>query len=50
MPVKVASAGFRAELLDGRPHCPRLDVWYKAFDVKPDDKLYLAPEERVKVW
>ncbi|GAA4012334.1 M13 family metallopeptidase [Sphingomonas swuensis] len=27
-----------------------LDAWYKAFDVKPGDKLYLAPEQRVKVW
>ena len=27
-----------------------IDAWYKAFDVKPGDKLYLAPEKRVKVW
>ncbi|MCG9965425.1 M13 family metallopeptidase [Shewanella cutis] len=27
-----------------------LDAWYTAFDVKPGDKLYLAPEERVKIW
>ena len=27
-----------------------LDAWYTAFDVQPDDKLYLAPEARVKVW
>ncbi len=27
-----------------------LDAWYKAFDVKEGDKLYLAPEKRVKVW
>ncbi len=27
-----------------------IDAWYKAFDVKPDDKLYLPPEKRVKVW
>jgi putative endopeptidase len=27
-----------------------IDAWYKAFDVKPGDKLYLAPEARVKVW
>jgi len=24
--------------------------FYKAFDVKPGDKLYLAPEDRVKIW
>jgi putative endopeptidase len=27
-----------------------LDAWYEAFDVKPGDKLYLAPEERVRLW
>lgn len=27
-----------------------LDAWYKAFDVKEGDKLYLAPDKRVKVW
>jgi putative endopeptidase len=26
------------------------DAWYKAFDVKPGDALYLAPAERVKIW
>lgn len=26
------------------------DAWYQAFDVKPGDKLYLAPADRVKVW
>jgi len=27
-----------------------LDEWYVAFDVKPDDELYLPPEQRVRVW
>ncbi|MBD8655757.1 M13 family metallopeptidase [Oxalobacteraceae sp. CFBP 13730] len=27
-----------------------VDAWYKAFDVKPTDKLYLPPEKRVKIW
>ena len=27
-----------------------LDAWYTAFDVKPGDKLYLEPKDRVKVW
>ncbi len=27
-----------------------LDAWYTAFGVKPGQKLYLAPEKRVKVW
>ncbi|MBA5245783.1 M13 family metallopeptidase [Marnyiella aurantia] len=26
------------------------DSFYKAFDVKPGDKLYRAPEERIKIW
>jgi putative endopeptidase len=42
------------------PHSPRVyrvngtlrnfDEWYKAFDVKPGDKMYLPPEERVRIW
>jgi predicted metalloendopeptidase len=27
-----------------------LDAWYAAFNVKPGDKLFLAPDQRVKVW
>ena len=27
-----------------------LDAWYAAFDVKPGQKLHLAPKDRVKVW
>jgi putative endopeptidase len=27
-----------------------MDAWYDAFGVKPEDKLYLAPEQRVKIW
>ncbi len=26
------------------------DAWYKAFDVKPGDKLYLPEDERVRIW
>jgi endothelin-converting enzyme/putative endopeptidase len=26
------------------------DPWYKAFDVKPGEKLYLAPKDRVQIW
>ncbi|MBK1881938.1 M13 family peptidase [Luteolibacter pohnpeiensis] len=42
------------------PHAPavarvngvvrNIDAWYKAFDVKPGDKLYVKPEDRVKIW
>ncbi len=27
-----------------------IDAWYPAFDVKQGQQLYLAPEQRVKVW
>lgn len=27
-----------------------LDAWYDAFGVKPDNKLYLPPEKRVRIW
>jgi putative endopeptidase len=26
------------------------DAWYSSFDIKPTDKLYLTPENRVKIW
>jgi putative endopeptidase len=42
------------------PHSPRqfrvngvvrnIDAWYVAFDVKPGEKLYVAPNKRVKIW
>lgn len=27
-----------------------IDAWYAAFSVKPGDRLYLAPEDRVRFW
>ena len=27
-----------------------LDAWYEAFNVTPDDELYLPPEERIRIW
>jgi putative endopeptidase len=27
-----------------------IDAWYKAFDIKPSDPLYIAPEDRVRIW
>jgi putative endopeptidase len=27
-----------------------MDAWYSAFDVKPGDALYLAPDQRVRIW
>jgi putative endopeptidase len=49
-----------AQLVLTDPHSPmqyraygaavNMDAWYKAFDVKPGDKLYKKPEDRIKVW
>lgn len=49
----------RAQVLSD-PHSPdayrvngvvhNLDAWYTAFDLKPGDKLYLKPEDRVRIW
>tara|TARA_B100001179_G_scaffold147791_1_gene107209 strand:- start:575 stop:2749 length:2175 start_codon:yes stop_codon:yes gene_type:complete len=27
-----------------------IDAWYDAFNVTPEDDLYLPPEERIKIW
>src|ERR1700719_3549121 len=42
------------------PHAPvqyrvngvvrNMDAWYEAFNAKPNDKLFLAPENRVRIW
>lgn len=29
---------------------PHIDAFYKAYNVEPSDKLYLAPEARVRIW
>ena len=49
----------RNQIMTG-PHSPaefrvngvvrNIDAWYEAFDVKPGDKLYLPPEQRVRIW
>jgi putative endopeptidase len=39
-----APAQYRAETVRN------LDAWYPAFQVKPGQALFLAPEERVRVW
>ena len=56
---KQREGALRAQLLTD-PHSPaeyrvngvvrNMDAWYQAFDVKPGDKLYLAPADRVRVW
>jgi putative endopeptidase len=27
-----------------------IDAFYKAFDIKPGDKMYKSPETRTKIW
>ncbi|NDK57500.1 M13 family metallopeptidase [Pontibacter sp. BT213] len=49
-----------AQLIVTDPHSPgqyrtigapvNMDAWYKAFNVKPGDKLYIKPEDRNKIW
>ncbi|HET6586618.1 MAG TPA: M13 family metallopeptidase, partial [Oleiagrimonas sp.] len=39
-----APGRFRAETVRN------LDAWYKAFNIQPDAKLYLKPEQRVQIW
>ncbi|MBO4480576.1 MAG: M13 family metallopeptidase [Alphaproteobacteria bacterium] len=29
---------------------PHIDAWYDAFNIKPTDKMYVAPPERVRLW
>jgi putative endopeptidase len=29
---------------------PNIDAWYTAFGVKPGDRLFVAPEHRVRIW
>ncbi|MEM8695143.1 MAG: M13 family metallopeptidase [Pseudomonadota bacterium] len=29
---------------------PNIDAWYEAFDVGPEDAMYIPPEERVTIW
>jgi endothelin-converting enzyme/putative endopeptidase len=56
---KQREGALRAQLLTNE-HSPakyrvngvvrNIDAWYKAFNVQPGDKMYLPPEQRVKVW
>jgi putative endopeptidase len=57
--TKFRDEALRAQLVTG-PHSPgmfraktpmrNMDAWYAAFDVKPGDALYIAPEDRVRLW
>ena len=56
---KYRDSAMRQQVLSN-PHSPphwrvvgptrNIDAWYKAFDVKPGDKYYLAPDQRVHLW
>src|SRR6185437_8106845 len=56
--AKVRDAALRAQVI-GDSHSPgqyrsatvrNIDAWYDAFKVKPGQKLYLAPPDRVRIW
>jgi len=56
---KLRDAALR-QRLQTDPHSPEqfrtngvvrnFDEWYKAFNVKPGDALYLPPEQRIRIW
>ena len=56
---KIREGALRSRLLTD-PHSPpyfrvngvvrNVDAWYAAFNVRPGDKLYLAPADRVRIW
>ncbi|HET9406750.1 MAG TPA: M13 family metallopeptidase [Candidatus Sulfotelmatobacter sp.] len=56
--TKVRDAALRQQVTTD-PHSPgqyrastvrNIDAWYNAFEVKPGEKLYLAPDARVRIW
>lgn len=55
---KIREAALRQQVMTD-PHSPgeyradtvrNIDAWYGAFNVQPGEKLYLAPNERVRIW
>jgi putative endopeptidase len=50
----------KAQLITTDSHSPaeyrtigapvNMDAWYEAFNVKPGDKLYKKPEDRIRIW
>jgi len=56
---KYRDDALRQQVVAG-PHSPaefrvngvvrNIDAWYRAFDVQPNDRLYVAPEDRVRIW
>lgn len=57
--IKYRDEAMSAQLKNG-PHSPgeyrangivrNIDAWYEAFDIQPSDPMYIAPENRVKIW
>jgi putative endopeptidase len=56
--TKIRDEALRERVLTD-PHAPdeyraetvrNVDAWYKAFDVKPGEALYLPPDKRVVIW
>jgi putative endopeptidase len=55
---KTREAALRQQIVtDGHAPAPEraqtvrnLDPWYEAYDVKPGEKLYLSPADRVRIW
>ncbi|MFN3228708.1 MAG: M13-type metalloendopeptidase, partial [Asticcacaulis sp.] len=57
--AKSRDAATRQQVVTG-PHSPpmfrvigpvrNVDTWYDAFGVKPGDKYYVKPEDRVRIW
>lgn len=55
---KTREAALRQQVMTD-PHSPgeyraatvrNIDAWYAAFGVKPGEKLYLSPQDRVRIW
>ena len=55
---KAREAALRQQVMTD-PHSPgeyradnvrNIDAWYSAFEVKPGEKLYLTPNQRVRIW
>ena len=50
----------QAQLILTDPHSPgmsrangpivNMDAWYQAFNIQPNDKMYVAPSERIHIW
>ena len=56
---KYREDALRRQLVTG-PHSPgeyrvnvpitNIDAWYEAYEVQPENRMYVAPEDRVRIW